>query len=38
MSMIHLLWIIPLATTFGFILGGIMAIGKLSDNDKTPRT
>lgn len=30
---LHLLWIIPLAVTFGFMLGAIMAVGSESDND-----
>lgn len=28
---LHLIWIIPLVATFGFVLGAIMAVGKNND-------
>ena len=28
---LHLFWIVPLATLFGYILGAVMAVGKASD-------
>ena len=27
----HLIWIVPLAAAFGFVLGAIMAVGKRGD-------
>jgi hypothetical protein len=29
---LHLLWIIPLAVAFGYVLGAIMAVGKQSED------
>lgn len=31
MNILHLLWIAPLSTTFGFILCSLFTIGKMSD-------
>lgn len=31
-SALHLLWIVPLAAAFGFVLGAIMAVGKQSED------
>lgn len=28
MSALHLIWIIPLCTVFGYMLGAVMAVGK----------
>lgn len=30
-SAFHLIWIIPLCTIFGFVLGAVMAVGKQGD-------
>lgn len=28
----HLIWIVPLAAAFGFVIGAIMAVGKQSED------
>lgn len=32
-SALHLLWIIPLAASIGFIICAILSVGKRGDND-----
>lgn len=34
MNPLHLMWIIPLCTSFGFVLGAVMAVGKRGDDDR----
>ena len=34
MNPLHLMWIIPLCTSFGYALGAVMATGNREDDDR----
>lgn len=34
-SALHLIWIIPLCTVFGYMLGAVMAVGKSAERRET---